>query len=83
MVHFPSLFVGSTFSLVSFLAIHEQLSHRSRLSSKWKLTGTNELPDFLYLLLLEQVYDLVSFVPPSCFLVSCKQRRSSSAYVAL
>jgi hypothetical protein len=39
MVHFPSLFVGSTFSLVSFLAIHEQLSHRSRLSSKWKLTG--------------------------------------------
>jgi hypothetical protein len=43
MVHFPSLLVGSTFSLVSFLAIHEQLSHRSRLSSKWKLTGTNDV----------------------------------------
>jgi hypothetical protein len=39
MVHVPSLLVGSTFSLVAFLAVHEQLDHRSRLSAKWKVTG--------------------------------------------
>jgi hypothetical protein len=47
MVHFPSLFVGSTFSLVSLLAVHEQLSHRSRLSSKWKLTGATTSKGFV------------------------------------
>jgi hypothetical protein len=39
MVHVPSLLVGATSSLVAFLAVHEQLDHRSRLSAKWKLTG--------------------------------------------
>ena len=37
MVHWPSLFVGSAVSGTMFLVLHEQLSHRSRLSKKWKL----------------------------------------------
>ena len=39
MVHVPSFLVGSTFSVMCALAVHEQLSHRSRLSKKWKLRG--------------------------------------------
>jgi hypothetical protein len=38
-MHIPSFLVGTSFSGVVFLALHEQLSHRSRLSPKWKLRG--------------------------------------------
>ena len=40
MPHFPSLFVGTVFSGCAFLAIHQQLSHRRRLSEQWALQGT-------------------------------------------
>jgi hypothetical protein len=37
MVHYPSFLVGSAVAGTAFLALHEQLSHRARLSKKWKL----------------------------------------------
>jgi hypothetical protein len=37
MMHLPSLAVGSLCSVVSFLLIHRDLSHRSRISKKWEL----------------------------------------------
>jgi len=36
-MHFPSLLVGSGLAGTVFLAVHQQLSHRSRLTKKWKL----------------------------------------------
>jgi len=39
MSNIPSYLVGAAFSGSVFLALHEQLSHRSRLSRKWKLRG--------------------------------------------
>jgi hypothetical protein len=39
MAHFPSFLVGSAFAGVTFLALHQQLSHRERLSYRWKLQG--------------------------------------------
>lgn len=40
MVHFQSMFVGSIFSITSFLMVHQQLSYREQLSKKWKLRST-------------------------------------------
>jgi hypothetical protein len=37
MPHLPSFLVGSIVSGTAFLIVHEQLSHRTRLSKKWKL----------------------------------------------
>jgi hypothetical protein len=39
MPHFPSLLVGCLTSGTVFLAVHQQLSHRRRLSEKWALQG--------------------------------------------
>lgn len=39
MLHFPSLAVGCLFSGAAFLVVHEQLSHRRRLSKKWEIRG--------------------------------------------
>jgi hypothetical protein len=40
MVHIPSFLVGSTVAGITFLALHQQLSHRERLTYRWKLRGT-------------------------------------------
>ena len=37
MVNVPSLLVGSTFAGTGFLLIHREMSHRSRLSSRWAI----------------------------------------------
>ena len=37
MVHIPSFMVGSSVSATGFLMIHKELSHRERLSKKWKI----------------------------------------------
>ena len=42
MVHFPSLLVGCGVSATGFLFIHQQLSHRARLSRKLPLQGKNK-----------------------------------------
>jgi hypothetical protein len=39
MPHFPSFFIGCLTSGTVFLAVHQQLSHRRRLSEKWALQG--------------------------------------------
>jgi len=36
-IHVPSFLVGSLVSGSGFLFVHQQLSHRSRLSKKWPL----------------------------------------------
>lgn len=41
MVHFPSLLVGSAVAGVSFLAVHQQLSYRERLTYRWSLQGSS------------------------------------------
>lgn len=41
MVHIPSFFVGGLFSGASFLLVHQQLSHRNKLSKKWVVQGTS------------------------------------------
>mmetsp|Transcript_13477 Transcript_13477/g.19282 ORF Transcript_13477/g.19282 Transcript_13477/m.19282 type:complete len:86 (-) Transcript_13477:269-526(-) len=38
MVHAPSFLVGSICSGMSYLIIHQEISHRNRLSKKWVLT---------------------------------------------
>ena len=35
MIHVPSFLVGSVFSGASFLLIHRELSHRTRLTTRW------------------------------------------------
>jgi len=44
-MHVPSFFVGSLASGSAFLLVHQQLSHRERLSRKWPLAerAENEL----------------------------------------
>lgn len=43
MPHLPSFLVGSIVSGTAFLIVHEQLSHRTRLSKKWKLRGKSSI----------------------------------------
>jgi len=45
MMHVPSFFVGSLASGSAFLFVHQQLSHRERLTRKWPLAekAENEL----------------------------------------
>lgn len=38
MVHIPSFLIGSIFSGTSFLLIHRELSHRTRLTTHWIVT---------------------------------------------
>ena len=44
-MHFPSFVVGSLASASTFLLVHQQLSHRERLTKKWPLAekAENEL----------------------------------------
>jgi len=42
MVHVPSFVIGGVFSGTAFLMIHEQVSHRSRLSQKWAVADFAE-----------------------------------------
>lgn len=42
MMHFPSFFVGSLASGSAFLIVHQQLSHRERLTRKWPLAERAE-----------------------------------------
>lgn len=44
-MHVPSFFVGSLVSGSAFLLVHQQLSHRERLTRKWPLAerAENEL----------------------------------------
>mmetsp|Transcript_6329 Transcript_6329/g.15690 ORF Transcript_6329/g.15690 Transcript_6329/m.15690 type:complete len:94 (+) Transcript_6329:111-392(+) len=41
-MHVPSFFVGSLVSGSAFLLVHQQLSHRERLSRKWLLAERAE-----------------------------------------
>ena len=41
-MHVPSFFVGSLVSGSAFLLVHQQLSHRERLSRKWPLAERAE-----------------------------------------
>lgn len=45
VMHFPSFFIGSLASGSAFLLVHQQLSHRERLTRKWPLAerAENEL----------------------------------------
>lgn len=40
MPHIPSMLTGAVFSGGIFLVVHQQVSHRSRLSEKWRLQGS-------------------------------------------
>ena len=42
MMHIPSFFVGSLASGTAFLLVHQQLSHRERLTRKWPLVDRAE-----------------------------------------
>ena len=44
-MHIPSFFVGSLASGTAFLLVHQQMSHRERLTRKWPLVerAENEL----------------------------------------
>lgn len=66
MVHFQSMFVGSIFSITSFLIVHQQLSYREQLSKKWKLRSTYCW--HLLLLLLIFLYCLYWCLSSLCFL---------------
>jgi hypothetical protein len=40
MPHIPSFFVGCMTSGAAFLLVHQELSHRRRLTRKWEIQGT-------------------------------------------
>lgn len=42
-MHVPSFFVGSLASGSAFLLVHQQLSHRERLTRKWPLAEKAEI----------------------------------------